>query len=455
MTATLDGVTKKKPVEQSAEQQAAAELVRMAKEQGLSLTGPDGLLKQLTKTVIEAALSEEMTEHLGYGKHDPAGAGSGNIRNGTRAKTVLTEASGQVEIEVPRDRGGTFEPQIVKKRQRRLSGVDEIVLSLYAKGLTTGEISAHFAEVYGASVSKETISRITDKVIEEMNDWAARPLDEIYAAIFIDAVVVKVRDGQVANRPFYAALGVTLDGDRDILGLWAGSGGEGAKFLDERAHRPAQPRRQGHLLRRLRRAQRPARGGLERVATSDRADLHHSPDPQHLPVDLTQVLGRDQAGSAPDLHRRQRGRRQGGIRRARPQVGTALPRGDPALAQRMGGVHPVPRRRRRDPSRHLQHERDRVAQREIPASDQGPRSLPVRAGRVEVSVPGDPITRPHRSRTGTMDDAVEAGTQRVRHHLRRPLPGGRDLLMETAGNTVSEIDPVVVFVEARVAIDRQ
>ena len=231
MTATLGDVTprKKKP-QPSVEQQAAAELVRLAREQGLSLTGPDGLLKQLTKTVIETALNEEMTGHLGYEKNDPAGAGSGNIRNGIRAKTVLTDTSGPVEIEVPRDRAGTFEPQIVRKRQRRLSGVDEIVLSLYAKGLTTGEISAHFAEIYGASVSKETISRITDKVLEEMSDWQHRPLDAVYAAVFIDAVVVKVRDGQVANRPFYAAIGVTLDGDKDILGLWAGSGGEGAKF---------------------------------------------------------------------------------------------------------------------------------------------------------------------------------------------------------------------------------
>jgi len=231
MTATLNDVTKKKePAEQSAEQQAATELVRLARERGLSLTGPDGLLKQLTKTVLESALNEEMTEHLGYEKHDPAGAGTGNIRNGTRGKSVLTEASGQVEIEVPRDRAGTFEPQIVRKRQRRLNGVDQIVLSLYAKGLTTGEISAHFAEIYGASVSRETISRITDKVIEEMNEWAVRPLDEIYAAVFIDAIVVKVRDGQVANRPIYAAIGVTLEGEKDILGLWAGSGGEGAKF---------------------------------------------------------------------------------------------------------------------------------------------------------------------------------------------------------------------------------
>jgi transposase-like protein len=230
MTATLDGVTKKIKPELSPEQRAAEELVARAREQGLSLTGPDGLLKQLTKTVLETALDQEMTEHLGHEKNGQLLPGSGNVRNGSRPKTVLTEATGQVGIDVPRDRAGTFEPQIVKKRQRRLTGVDEIVLSLYAKGLTTGEISAHFAEIYGASVSKETVSRITDKVIEEMQGWQNRPLDEIYAAVFIDAIVVKIRDGQVANRPVYAAIGVTLDGGKDILGLWAGTGGEGAKF---------------------------------------------------------------------------------------------------------------------------------------------------------------------------------------------------------------------------------
>jgi transposase-like protein len=233
MTATLDGVAarkrKDKP-EPTAEQKLAEELVARAREQGVSLTGPDGLLKQLTKTVLETALNQEMTEHLGHDKNGPAGNEAGNVRNGARPKTVLTEASGQVPIEVPRDRAGTFEPQIVKKRQRRLTGVDEMVLSLYAKGLTTGEISAHFAEIYGASVSKETISRITDKVLEEMTGWCNRPLDGVYAAVFIDAVMVKVRDGQVANRPIYAAIGVTLAGEKDILGLWAGTGGEGAKF---------------------------------------------------------------------------------------------------------------------------------------------------------------------------------------------------------------------------------
>lgn len=233
MAATLEAVPSTKTVEnltEKSEAEAARELVRMAKEQGLSLTGPDGLLKQLTKTVIETALDEELTEHLGYERHDAAAKDTANSRNGTRSKTVLTETTGPVQIDVPRDREGTFEPKIVAKRQRRLSGVDEMVLSLYAKGLTTGEISAHFAEIYGASVSKETVSRITDRVLEEMAAWQNRPLDEVYAAIFIDAIVVKVRDGQVANRPIYAAIGVTLSGEKDILGLWAGTGGEGAKF---------------------------------------------------------------------------------------------------------------------------------------------------------------------------------------------------------------------------------
>jgi putative transposase len=215
----------------SAQEELAASMVAQAQEQGLALTGPDGLLKQLTKTVLEAALNAEMTEHLGHEKHQAEpGRASSNVRNGTRSKTVVSDAVGEVEVAVPRDRAGSFEPVIVKKRQRRLGSVDEIVLSLYAKGLTTGEISAHFAEIYGASVSKETVSRITDQVVGEMSDWSSRPLDSVYAAVFIDAVHVKIRDGQVANRPIYAAIGVTLEGRRDVLGLWAGQGGEGAKF---------------------------------------------------------------------------------------------------------------------------------------------------------------------------------------------------------------------------------
>jgi putative transposase len=229
---TSDPVSPRKiETELSPEQAAAAAMVAEARQRGLELTGPHGLLKLFTKNVLEAALNEELTEHLGHAKNRAeSDRDSTNIRNGSRPKTVLSDSAGEVAIEVPRDREGTFEPRIVKKRQRRLNDVDEIVLSLYAKGLTTGEISAHFAEIYGASVSKETVSRITDKVVAEMQDWANRPLDGIYVAVFIDAIMVKVRDGQVANRPVYAAIGVTVDGRKDVLGLWVGSGGEGAKF---------------------------------------------------------------------------------------------------------------------------------------------------------------------------------------------------------------------------------
>lgn len=215
----------------TAERALVGDLVRQARAEGVSLTGPDGLLKALTKMVLETALDEEMTEHLGYGKHAVAGRGSGNSRNGSRTKKVITDACGQVEIEVPRDRNGTFEPVVVAKHKRRITDVDRVVLSLYAKGLTTGEISAHFDDVYGASVSKDTVSRITDRVIEEMHTWWSRPLERVYAAVFIDAIMVKIRDGQVRNRPVYAAIGVDLDGHKDILGMWVGDGdGESAKF---------------------------------------------------------------------------------------------------------------------------------------------------------------------------------------------------------------------------------
>jgi transposase-like protein len=183
MTDTIDDVAAEaggqEPVEPAIEEQSVAEqLVAQARERGIELVGPNGLLSQLTKRVLETALEAEMSDHLGYDKHHPTGRNHGNSRNGLRAKTVLTEI-GPVEIEVPRDLDASFQPKIVKKRQRRLTGVDQIVLSLSARGLTTGEISAHFAEVYGASVSRETVSKITDSVLEEMTAWMNRPLDEV------------------------------------------------------------------------------------------------------------------------------------------------------------------------------------------------------------------------------------------------------------------------------------
>jgi transposase-like protein len=234
----LDQVLRVDPAEPTSDgldaldEQLIARLAGKAREGGLQLAGEGGLLAQLTKRLVESALEGEITDHLGYERHDVAGRDGGNSRNGHRSKTVLTEV-GPVEIDVPRDRDGSFEPRIVAKRQRRLSGVDELVLSLSAKGLTTGEVQAHLAEVYGAQVSRQTISTITDKVIEGMTEWQNRPLDPVYPVIFIDAIHVKIRDGKVANRPIYVALAVTSEGRREILGLWAGdpaAGGEGAKY---------------------------------------------------------------------------------------------------------------------------------------------------------------------------------------------------------------------------------
>jgi transposase-like protein len=233
MTEMMSGVSKPDEMpaggEDELDEQLIDQLVERSRARGLQLTGDGSVLQQLTKRFLESALEGEITDHLGYGRHDPAGHNTGNSRNGSRAKTVLTDV-GPVEISVPRDRDASFDPKVVAKRQKRLAGVDELVISLSAKGLTTGEIAAHLAEVYGAQVSRQTISTITDAVIEGMAEWQNRPLDVIYPVIFIDAIHVKIRDGQVANRPIYVALAVTCEGNRDILGLWAGDGGEGAKY---------------------------------------------------------------------------------------------------------------------------------------------------------------------------------------------------------------------------------
>ena len=210
--------------------EAVDRMIADAKETGISLLdGPDGLIGQLTARIIERALGAEMDDHLGYEKGDPAGRGTGNSRNGHYGKTLTTQA-GPVRISVPRDRNSEFEPRIVKKGQRRAGPVDEIILSLYARGLTTRDIQAHLEEVYGASVSPALISNITDVVQDEIITWQTRPLEEFYAVIYIDALVVKVRDGgMVRNKAAYLAVGVDADGFKHVLGLWLG-GGEGSAF---------------------------------------------------------------------------------------------------------------------------------------------------------------------------------------------------------------------------------
>jgi len=197
---------------------------------GLELLGPDGVLAELTKRLLERGLAEELTDHLGYEPGDPAGWGSGNNRNGTSPKTVLTDI-GAVELDVPRDRNGTFDPKLVPKHARRLEGFNQNIIHLYSRGLTTRDIRRELARMYGVEVSPALISKVTDGIVEELNDWQHRPLDAVYPIVYIDALVVKVRTGgTVVNRAAYLAVGVDVEGHKHVLGVWLGDGGEGAKY---------------------------------------------------------------------------------------------------------------------------------------------------------------------------------------------------------------------------------
>jgi putative transposase len=193
------------------------------------LIGEQGLLKQLTKALVERAMNAELSQHLGYAKHDTSGHGSGNSRNGTSRKKLKGDF-GEAEIEVPRDRNGTFTPQIVAPHQRRFTGFDDKILSMYARGMTTREIQGHLEEIYGVEVSPSLISTVTDAVVEEVKEWQSRPLEPLYPIVFLDALMVKMRhEGRVENRAVYVAVGLDLEGRKDVLGLWT-SANEGAKF---------------------------------------------------------------------------------------------------------------------------------------------------------------------------------------------------------------------------------
>ncbi|MFF7234693.1 IS256 family transposase [Streptomyces sioyaensis] len=218
-------------------------LIADAKDSGIGLDGRGGLLQQMMKQVIERALQAELSDHLGYEAGDPAGRGSGNNRNGSYPKTVTTTA-GPVELDVPRDRKGEYEPRIVRKGTRRLGQVDEMILSLYARGMTTRDITAHLAEVYGAEVSPALVSKVTDVIADEVQSWQHRPLDECYPILYIDAIRIKVRDnGHVVNKAAHLVIGVDVDGTKNVLGIWL-QDSEGAKFwlhvLTQLKHRGVQ-----------------------------------------------------------------------------------------------------------------------------------------------------------------------------------------------------------------------
>ena len=205
-------------------------LMAQVESEGAELLGPDGLLSQVTKAILERALDEELTDHLGYDKHDPVGRGSGNSRNGASSKVLLTEA-GAVDLEIPRDRNGDFEPKIVPKGRTRLKGFNDRIVSLYARGMTVRDVQAHLLEIYDVDVSPDLISKVTDAVWDELEEWRNRPLDAMYPIVYIDALMIKIRDGIVTNRPAYLAVGVDLEGRKHVLGIWIGdSKGEGAKY---------------------------------------------------------------------------------------------------------------------------------------------------------------------------------------------------------------------------------
>ena len=236
------------------------------------ILGPDGVLGDLTRRLIERALGEELSEQLGYPAGQAPPGGVGNSRNGGSPKTVLT-ANGAVAIQGPRDRKGQFEPQIVRKGQRRLAGLDEKIIALYAGGMTTREIETYISDLYGPGVSRETVSRVTASVLEDAKAWQTRPLEQIYPILYLDALIIKIRDGQaVRNFACYLAIGVNLDGDRDVLGIWFQKT-EGAKFWLQGPHRAQNPRR-------VRRAGL-LRGRPHRVPRGDRGRL-----PGHLDPDL-------------------------------------------------------------------------------------------------------------------------------------------------------------------------
>ena len=405
----------------------ADELLAKADAQGVELLGPDGLLSQVTKAVLERALGEELTAHLGYEKHDPAGRGSGNSRNGSTPKTLLTDV-GAVDLEVPRDRAGSFDPKIVRKGQTRLDGFNDRIIALYARGLTTRDIQAHLREMYDVDVSPDLISRVTDGVLEELQQWQARPLDAVYPVVFIDALMVKIRDGVVANRPVYLAVGIDCDGDKHVLGLWIGpSTGESAKFwlsvLSELKSRGVQdvcivccdgltglPDAIGviwpkatvqlcvvHLIR----------ASLRYASKKDWTPLTQSLRPIYTAV--------DQAAAEAELEA------------FAEQVEHPVPGDRAALADPLGRVRSVPGVPPRGETGHLYNESHRVDERPAAEGDPQPRAVPHRTVRAEGAVPGgaEPRGLPSAHRRN-QKFRLEASAASLHDLLRRPATGVND-----------------------------
>ena len=310
------------------------------------------MLAELTKRLVERALEVELTDHVGYEPHQEPPGGAGNTRNGTTPKTLITE-HGKVGIDAARDRDGSFEPRIVRKRQRRFQGFDEKILALYSRGLSVRDIEAHLEEIYGVKVGRDLISRVTDAVMDDVRDWAKRPLEDVYPIVFLDCMVLKIREGgSVQRRALYLALGVTLDGDRDVLGMWFQET-EGAKFWMQ-VLTDLKTRGVSDILIACVDGLTGFPEAIEAIFPKhDRPNMHRAPDPLEPEIRAPARARASRPRPEADLHRGRCRPGPGRARDLRREVGAAVLGHHPAVAERMGARDPVPRVSRRGPPRDL------------------------------------------------------------------------------------------------------
>ena len=392
------------------------------------IAGPGGLLAELTKRLVERAMEVELTDHVGYEPHQEPPGGAANTRNGTTPKTLITE-HGKVQIDAARDRDGSFEPQIVRKRQRRFEGFDDKILALYSRGLSTRDISAHLEEIYGVSVGRDLISRVTDGVMDDVRDWAKRPLEDIYPIVFLDCMVLKIREGgSVQRRALYLALGVTLDGDRDVLGMWFQET-EGAKFWMQ-VLTDLKTRGVRDILIACVDGLTGFPDAIEAIfpATTVQTCLVHliRASLKYVPAARARA-GRPRPET--DLHRQ--GRRPGPrrARSVRREVGRPVPGHHPGVAERLGARDPVPRVPRRGPPRDLHHERHRSLESPAAQGDQDQGQLPERGRRPQARLPRAAERRP------AVDD--EPGTGRSRCSRSRSTSVTASLTLQTDSHTLT------------------
>ena len=381
------------------------------------VTGPGGLLSQLAGRVIETALGAELTEHLGYPPGEAPPGGAGNVRNGSTQKTLKTEL-GPVEIKTPRDRKGNFEPKLVGKRQTRLAGLDERILGLYAGGMSVRDIAQHLSDLYGTEIGRDTISRVTDAVLEEIAAWRGRPLEQVYPIVYFDALMVKVReDRSVRSRACYLAIGVSVEGDREVLGIWWQEK-EGAKFwlavlndLHQRGAKDVLIACVDGLT-----------GFPEAIAAVFPEAWVQTCIVHQIRSSMRYVAYKDRKHVAAELRpvyaAAERRRRRTGARRVRRRLGRALPDDRRELAGALGAHHPVPRATGRPAQGGLHHQQHREPQPPDPQGDQDPRPLPRRTGRHQAHLPRHPKGR------NEMEDRLQLDQrpQRPQDPLPRPTP---------------------------------